>query len=174
MSTVIKCELSAKSIEQARQELKDYQKSLNDKLRDFFSALLETGRLEAENRLQSTLGDSVEGIIVTEPIQNNGDSITAIITLMGKDALFIEFGSGIAYNTGMQHPKASEYGYGPGTYPSKTPPNKAINPGYWYYREEGNDKAVRSIGTQASMPIYYASEAMRNNAVQKAVEIFRS
>ena len=77
MSTVIKCELSAKSIEKARQELKDYQKSLNDKLRDFFSALLETGRLEAENRLQSTLGDSVEGIIVTEPIQNNGDSITS-------------------------------------------------------------------------------------------------
>lgn len=174
MSTVIKCELSAKSIENARQELKDYQKSLNDKLRDFFSALLETGQLEAQNRLQSTIGDSVEGVIITEPIINDGDSITAIITLMGKDALFIEFGAGIAYNTGMQHPKADEFGYGPGTYPSKTPPNKAINPGYWYFREEGNDKAVRSIGTQASMPIYYASEAMRNNAVQKAVEIFRS
>ena len=174
MSTVIKCELSAKSIEQARQELKDYQKSLNNKLRDFFSALLETGQTEAQNRLQSTIGDSVEGVIVTEPIVDNGDSITAIITLMGKDALFIEFGSGIAYNTGMTHPKADEFGYGVGTYPSKHPPNKAINPGYWYYREEGNDKVVRSIGTQASMPIYYASEVMRNNAVQKAVEIFRS
>ena len=170
----IKVELNDSSIDNAIREIQNYRESLNDKLRDFLNALLETGKIEAENRLNSTIGDSVEGIITVEPIQDYGDRITAIITLMGKDALFIEFGSGIAYNTGMTHPYAEQYGYGVGTYPSKHPPNKAINPGYWYYREEGNDKPVRSIGTQASMPIYYASETMRNQAIEKAKAVFRS
>ena len=171
---VIKCKLDINSLGEAIKELQDYRESINDKLRDFFDALLENGRTEAITRLQSTVGDSTEGIITTEVLQSGGDTLQAVITLMGKDALFIEFGAGIAYNTGVQHPYASEFGYGVGTYPSKHPPNKAMNPGYWYYREEGNDKVVRSIGTQASMPIYYASETMRNNAIQKALEIFRS
>ena len=171
---VIKCKLDTDSIGKAIQEIRDYRESINDKLKDFFDALLENGRIEAITRLQSTVGDSTEGIITTEVLQSDGDTLKAVITLMGKDALFIEFGAGIAYNTGMQHPYADEFGYGPGTYPSEHPPNRAINPGYWYYREEGNDKVVRSIGTQASMPIYYASETMRNNAIQKALDVFRS
>ena len=171
---VIKCKLDTDSIGKAIQEIRDYRESINDKLKDFFDALLENGRIEAITRLQSTVGDSTEGIITTEVLQSDGDTLKAVITLMGKDALFIEFGAGIAYNTGMQHPYADEFGYGPGTYPSEHPPNRAINPGYWYYREEGNDKVVRSIGTQASMPIYYASETMRKNAIQKALDVFRS
>lgn len=173
MSTVIKCKLDTDSLDRAIKEIREYRESFNDKLKAFFNALLEDGRNVAQSRLQSTLGDSVEGVITVEMLDAGSDTLTAVITLMGNDALFIEFGAGIAYNTGMQHPYASEFGYGVGTYPSANPPNKAINPGYWYYREEGNEKVVRSIGTQASMPIYYASETMRNNAVKRAIEIFR-
>lgn len=173
MSKVIKCSLDTASLERAIKEIQDYRESFNDKLKDFFNVLLEDGTYEAQTRLASTMGDSVEGIITVEMLSAGGDTINAVITLMGSDALFIEFGAGIAYNTGMQHPYASEFGYGVGTYPSEHPPNRAMNPGYWYYREQGNTQVVRSIGTQASMPIYYASETMRKQAIKRAIEIFR-
>ena len=112
---------------------------------------------------------------VTYEINSSGEIINASIYLIGSDVLFVEFGAGIAYNTGAEHPKAAEFGYGIGTYPSKHPPNRAMNPGYWVYRDPpGSDNKVWSIGTSASMPIYYAAETMRNNAIKKAVEIFRS
>lgn len=174
MSTVIKFGLDPKEIDQAIKELRKFNLGIKDKLAEFFNILLEDGRTEAVERLNSTIGDSVQGIITSDVIMMGGDDLRAVITLMGKDALFIEFGAGIAYNTGMQHPYADKFGYGVGTYPSKHPPNKAMNPGYWYYREEGNDKVVRSIGTQASMPIFYASETMRNNAIRRAMEVFKS
>ena len=165
---VIKCTLDTNSIQAAIDEIRAYREDLNNKLQQFVSLLVQDGVTVANARLSSTKGDSTQGTIGFG-LNNDGDIVSAIISLEGKDALFIEFGAGIAYNTGMQHPDAEENGYGPGTYPSKTPPNKAINPGYWYY---GSGK--RSIGTEASMPMYHAAETIRNNAIQRASEIFRS
>lgn len=171
MSNVIRCKLDTDSLQRAINEIRTYREELNNKLQQFITSLMQDGVTVANARLSSTVGDSVQGVIGFG-VNNGGDIISAIISLEGADALFIEFGAGIAYNTGMQHPDAAEFGYGPGTYPSKHPPNKAINPGYWYYREDG--ELVKSIGTQASMPMYYAAETIRNNAIKKAVEIFRS
>lgn len=170
MSKVIKMKLDPSSIEAGIKQLREYREDINDKLRQYVASLLNDGVEVARARLGSTVGDSTEGIIAFK-IDNGGSIIKAYIELAGKDALFIEFGAGIAYNTGATHPLAGEFGYGVGTYPSKHPPNKAINPGYWFYREDG--ELVRSIGTQASMPIYYAAETMRNNAIMRATEIFR-
>lgn len=171
MSNVIKCKLDTDSIQRAIDEIRTYREELNNKLQQFITSLMQDGVTVANARLSSTVGDSVQGVIGFG-VNNGGDIVSAIISLEGADALFIEFGAGIAYNTGMQHPDADEFGYGPGTYPSKHPPNKAINPGYWYYREDG--ELVKSIGTQASMPMYHAAETIRNNAIQRASEIFRS
>lgn len=171
MSNVIRCKLDTDSLQRAINEIRTYREELNNKLQQFITSLMQDGVTVANARLSSTVGDSVQGVIGFG-VNNGGDIVSAIISLEGADALFIEFGAGIAYNTGMQHPDAAEFGYGPGTYPSKHPPNKAINPGYWYYREDG--ELVKSIGTQASMPMYYAAETIRNNAIKKAVEIFRS
>ena len=171
MSMVIKCTLDTNSIQAAIDEIRAYREDLNNKLQQFVSLLVQDGVTVANARLSSTKGDSTQGTIGFG-LNNDGDIVSAIISLEGKDALFIEFGAGIAYNTGIQHPDADEFGYGPGTYPSKHPPNKAINPGYWFYREDG--ELVKSIGTQASMPMYHAAETIRNNAIQRASEIFRS
>ena len=171
MSMVIKCTLDTNSIQAAIDEIRAYREDLNNKLQQFITTLLQDGVTVANARLSSTVGDSVQGVIGFG-VNNGGDIVSAIISLEGADALFIEFGAGIAYNTGIQHPDADEFGYGPGTYPSKHPPNKAINPGYWFYREDG--ELVKSIGTQASMPMYHAAETIRNNAIQRASEIFRS
>ena len=171
MSKVIKCKLDSDSIDKAIGEIVTYRESIQTKLNELVTMLLQDGVTVANARLASTIGDSTSGVIGFG-VNSGGDIVSATITLSGSDALFIEFGAGIAYNTGTQHPLASEFGYGVGTYPSKHPPSKGMNPGYWFYREDG--QLVRSIGTQASMPIYHAAETVRNNAIMRATEIFRS
>lgn len=174
MGKVIKFTLDPREIDRAIKELREYREELNQKLEEFITLLLQDGIEVARTQLMSTVGDSVEGIIGFG-VDNNGDIMSATISLDGKDALFIEFGAGIAYNTGRQHPLADKFGYGIGTYPSKTPPNKAMNPGYWIYREPPrSENVVVSIGTQASMPIFTAAETMRNNLIKRALEVFRS
>ena len=171
MSKVIKCKLDTASLENAIKELQDYRKGIEDKVIVFVNLLLQDGIVVANARLGSTIGDSTDAIVGFN-VNDGGQLVSAEISLSGRDALFIEFGAGIAYNTGNQHPKASEFGYGPGTYPSKHPPNRAINPGRWVYRENG--EKVWSIGTMASMPIYHASEEIRNKITQRAKEVFGS
>jgi len=173
MSKVIKVKLDTNSIQSAINELEEYQDDLNRKLYRFIDALIQEGVTVANAWLGATQGDSTDAEI-GYGINDEGDIIYATISLEGPDALFIEFGAGIAYNTGAQHPYAGEFGYGIGTYPSKHPPNKAINPGRWVYGHDYDGDPLWSIGTQATMPIYHAAENMRNNAIKKALDIFRS
>lgn len=170
MSRVIKCELGVTSIRAAIMELQDYRESLNEKIKDFADALIQHGVEVAKIQLASADAEkpaSVDAFYV----DSSGDIVKAFIVLDSEDALFIEFGSGIRYNNGNAHPLAGEFGYGVGTYPSKHPPNRAINPGYWWYKD--GDSLHLSFGTKATMPIYRAAESMRNQVIQKAVEIFK-
>ena len=167
----IKVKLDPDSIDNAIEEINDMREDILSKLKIFVNLLLQDGVTIANTKLNSTVGDSTSGVIGFG-LDDGGEIISATISLSGSDALFIEFGAGIAYNTGQQHPLASEFGYGIGTYPSKHPPNKAINPGYWFYREGG--ELVKSLGTGASMPIYSAAETIRNNVIMRASEVFRS
>lgn len=162
------------SLDKAISEIKSYRESLERKTKDLIDALLREGIVVANIRLASTVGDSKDARVDSVYVDSSGEVTKALIFLDGKDALFIEFGAGIAYNTGAQHPLASEFGYGPGTYPSEHPPNKGINPGRWIYGHTDDGKPLWSIGTGASMPIYGAAEHMRNVLIQKVSEIFRS
>lgn len=165
MSKVIKVKIDVDSIDKAIDELKAYRDELSDKLESFMDALLSVGFTEASARASSFMGDSEPASVTKEYIVKSKDKIVATIALVGKDAIFIEFGAGIVFNP-VDHPYAGQLGYGPGTYPGQT---HVPMPGYWYY---GSGKL--SVGTEAKMPIYFASEAIRNNAVQKAMEVFKS
>lgn len=162
---VIKCKLDIDSLGEAIKELQDYRAGILDKLEAFMDALLSEGFTEASNRSASFMGDSEPASVLKEYTIKEKDRIVATISLVGKDAIFIEFGSGIQFNP-EEHPLAGKLGYGPGTYPGQT---HVPVPGYWYYAG-----GKLSVGTEAKMPIYYASETMRNNAIQKALEVFRS
>ena len=167
----IKAELDPSSIENALAEIKKYRMSLQDKLQTLVNELVQAGVEIAKLQVANTQGDS-DLPAVTYEINSQGDIIKAVIALVGNDALFVEFGAGIAYNTGNQHPWADEFGYGVGTYPSKHPPNKAINPGRWVYGHNDDGSPIWSIGTEATMPMYHAAENIRNNLIQKAVDNF--
>ena len=169
----VEVQLSIRGINKAIKEIEDYRKEIDRKTQELVIRLANEGVQVANTALMSTVGDSTEGTIGLK-VDNRGDIISAVVYLSGKDALFIEFGAGIAYNTGAEHPLAAQFGYGPGTYPSKHPPNKGINPGRWVYGHDDDGKPLWSIGTQASMPIYKAAENARNTAIKTALEIFRS
>lgn len=173
MSKVIKCKLDVDSLEKAIKEIDTYQEELMSKLEAFMDALLSVGVAEASGRASSYAGDSKPAKVVVEYLLKDKDKLLATIALVGEDAIFIEFGAGIYYNNGNFHPKGAELGYTIGSYPSEHPPNRAIKPGFWWYKGSDGGKHL-SLGTQATMPIYFASETMRNNAIQKALEIFRS
>ena len=172
----IKMTLDPKSIDDAMKELRAYRDSINNKIDTFVETLVQHGVKIASLCVASTNGDS-KLPDVTYEVNDMGDIIKATIAIVGQDVLFVEFGAGIAYNTGNQHPLASQFGYGIGTYPSERPPNRAINPGYWYYSDADNaykKVSKRSIGTEATMPIYHAAESIRNEYIKQAVEVFRS
>lgn len=167
---VVKLEPS--SIDDAIDELKSYREELTEKVKILVGKLTQDGVQVARVQVSEAQGDSTDAFVDYTVDSTSGDIIRAQIFLQGTDALFIEFGAGIAYNTGKQHPYASELGYGVGTYPSEHPPNRAMNPGAWVYGHDDDGTPLWSIGTEATMPIYFAGETIRNNLIQRAIEEF--
>lgn len=165
---VVKLEPS--SIDDAIDELRKYREGLLDKVKMLVGKLTQDGVQVARIRVSASQGDSTDAY-VDYIVDSTGDIVKAQIFMQGTDALFIEFGAGIRYNNGNNHPMASTFGYGIGTYPSEHPPNRAITPGYWWYKGEDGNKHL-SLGTEATMPIYFAGETVRNNLIQRAIEEF--
>ena len=64
--------------------------------------------------------------------------------------MFIEFGSGIYYNAGNEHPLAKQFGYGVGTYPGQTHAYED----FWFYTDKDGTHSHFSHGTEATMPMY--------------------
>lgn len=166
----IKIELDPDSVDKALAEIKTYKASLYDKLKTLIARLVQEGVDVAKVQVAASQGDSTDAY-VDYLVDLTGDIIKANIWVQGQDAVFIEFGAGIYYNNGNFHPKGAELGFTIGSYPSKHPPNKAINPGYWLYRDESKNLHL-SIGTEATMPMFYAANTIRNNLIQAAVEEF--
>lgn len=162
-----KISLSTSDIENLVDELKKYEKSLQEKCIIFTNRLAEIGIKVINIEYGSGVGDSSkEHQVWYEP---ETEMIRGKLIVQGEDILFIEFGAGIRFNSGNQHPKAHELGYGVGTYPGQT---HALDPNGWYYRENGN--LHHSLGTEATMPVYKASQKMSEEVERIAKEVFGS
>ena len=107
MSNVIKFKLDSDEIDRAIKELEAYRKELGHKVELFVDALLSVGIKVASLRVSSTKGDSkLPDVKYTIHSYGGGTTTKAEISINGKDVLFVEFGAGIAYNTGKQNPLA--------------------------------------------------------------------
>lgn len=169
MAKKITIGLSQSSINQAVKDIQAYKDRLIRKLELFTTMLANDGVEVAKVWVGAGMGDSDREATVIEPIIDpKGNICRAKIMMTGKDVLFIEFGAGIYYNS-SDPPHAGEFGYGVGTYPGQT---HALEDFWWYEDEFGQSKMSR--GTQATYPMYYAAENIRNNAIKKALEVFRS
>lgn len=163
MSKVIKISLSSKSVEQAIRELKAYRDSLESRKQKLLEELANIGLKEAQVRFTNAMYDGVNDSEVTLKTIENGYQIVA----EGKAVAFIEFGTGVYYNPSEPYPNPRPDGIvGIGEYGKGYGKRQA-----WGYKNE-SDELVITHGNPAAMPMWYASEEIRNSILKIARRVF--
>lgn len=163
MSKVIKMSLSTKSIAQAIAELKKYQASLESKKQQLLEELANIGLHEATVRFTNAMYDGTNDTDVTVEFIENGYRIKA----EGTAVFFIEFGAGVYYNPSEPYPKPRPEGIvGIGEYGKGYGKRQA-----WGFKDESGELVI-THGNPAAMPMWYASEEMRNSILKIARRVF--
>ena len=163
MSKVIRMSLSATSISQAIKELKAYRDSLESRKQRLLDELANIGVREASVRFTTAIYDGVNDSDVTLEVIDNGYRIVA----EGKAVAFIEFGAGVYHNPSEPYPKPRPEGIvGIGEYGKGYGKRQA-----WGFKNESGELVV-THGNPAAMPMWYASEEMRNSILRIARRVF--
>lgn len=156
-------ELSTESCKAALEELKKYERDFNSKMEEVCRRLAEIGAREASFRFARGDHGNSDATVTTQKF-DKGYKIVA----SGKDVYFIEFGTG--FNAGVGYGDGMPSGLSVPVYPgSWSEEHKKLfsEQGFWWY---GGEKLQ---GTEAEMPMYYASKAMRNNIKKVVEEVFK-
>lgn len=171
MTKKISISLSQKSIQNAINEVRKYQKEFIEKNELFVRRLAELGIPVIDQNIAAAQGDSDKNHNTYIKINSFGSYSEAKLVVEGSDLLYIEFGSGIHYNGSAgtsPHPKGEEFGYTIGSY-GKGQGSKDF---WFYYADTG--EAVMSHGTESTMPVYKASVEIIQNIRRIAREVFGS
>ena len=164
MSKAIKMSLSSKSIAQAIAELKAYRNSLENMEKQLLEELANIGVHEASVRFTTAMYDGVNDSEVTLETIDNGYRIVA----EGKAVAFIEFGAGVYHNPSEPYPNPRPNGIvGIGEYGKGYGKRQA-----WGFKDESGELVI-THGNPAAMPMWYASEEMRNSILTIARRVFR-
>ena len=155
----ITIELSPESCKKALKELDEYRKEIQPKLDEVCKRLAEIGMQTALTILSqvrpSYEGNAVERVDVVKI--DNGYKIV----MEGEDVYFIEFGTGDGVSPHYDTSVPVAWGSW-----SQSHSQMLWNKGFWYYDD------VRFTGTPAYMPMFYAEQAMRENAERVVKEVF--
>lgn len=164
--------LSANSIGKAAKALKDYAESLNNKT----SALVDAiGTKGAEFAAQEyDLGHNAKG----GKLIDTGNTLASIAYVksdeksgsvtVGGAAVWIEFGTGVKWNSGSGHPKKGDLGMSDwGTYGK----GHGADPNGWWYPY--GEKYRHTFGIESNPFMYNASQDMRRELVSIAREVFK-
>ena len=163
MPKVIKMDLSVASINNAIKELKAFRNSLKKKQDKLLEELAKIGLEEATVRFTGAMYDGITDTDIDVKSIANGYAIVA----SGEDVFFIEFGAGVYYNPGEPYPDPRPEGIvGIGEYGKGYGKRRA-----WGFKDD-NGELVITHGNPAAMPMWYASEEMRNNILKIAREVF--
>lgn len=171
MAKKISISLSQKSIQNAINEVRKYQRELIDKNEVFVRRLAELGIPIIDQNIADAEGDSDKNHNTYIKINSFGSYSEAKLVVEGSDLLFIEFGAGLHYNGSdgtSPHPKGEEFGYTIGSYGK----GQGKNDFWFYYADTG--EAVMSHGTESTMPVYKASVEIIQNIRRIAREVFGS
>lgn len=169
MAKKISISLSQKSIQNAINEVRKYQRELQRKNPIFIDRLSKIG-LDVIQATMESIPTEEKGSYYTEVVNNSqGDIIGAAIRLSGDKILFLEFSTGIAYGTDS-YPTPAGDEYGMGTYPGE---GHWDSPYGWWYVDENGQKH-HSYGNRAYMPMYHAEQAIVIAVRQVAREVFGS
>lgn len=161
--------LSPSGIEKAVQQLEKYKQDLNTKITVFLQRLGDAG-IDVVKANMRPAGDYIVPDNPDFRLTHGGRR--GVLSLSGKDVLFVEFGAGVHYNGALgnsPNPKGVEMGYFIGSYPGQTHAGEDK----WYYRDE-DGQPHKTHGTQAGMPMYKASQYMRGHIREIAREVFNT
>lgn len=163
MSKVIRMSLSTKDIAQVIKELKAYRDSIERMEKQFLEELANIGLNEARVGFTTAMYDGVNDSDVTLETIENGYRIVA----KGEAVAFIEFGAGVYHNPTEPYPKARPDGIvGIGEYGKGYGKRQA-----WGYKDESGELHI-THGNPAAMPMWHASEEMRNSILKIAKKVF--
>nr|DAO27652.1 MAG TPA: hypothetical protein [Caudoviricetes sp.] len=171
---IIRGNLSSKGIQSIIDQLQDYKQDLHLKAELLCKRLADAGLTVAQAKVgESPLGKTISLRIDMEPSkagckamliasgQTKSNDYGTVSTL-----LLVEFGAGVFYNP-SDNPKAGEMGYGIGTFPGQI---HAFEDGWYYWGED--EKWHYTHGVKATMPMYSASVAIREQVASIAKEVF--
>lgn len=169
----VRVPLSTAGIEQLEKELQDYQKWQQTKAKELATRLATLGASVASIRFARTAYVGQKDVTVTvEEIQNG-----YVVKADGETVLVLEFGAGVTYGGG--HPENSEFGMGPGTYPTDTRMRTASdgnryknweNPDGWYLPKSAG--GGHTYGNQPAMAMYEARKTILRELPRIVKEVF--
>lgn len=167
---VIKMRLSSNSITEVVKQLKDYQEELKRKASIFIQRLCEIG-IDTASLHKSGHGDSNRGDIeiTASNVEYVGSKAKIRLMMNGKDVAFVEFGAGVAWN-GSGGSSPNPYGAPLGMIIGSYGQGHGLED-FWFYKDESGEW-VKSRGTEATMPMYYADRAIIDSIVSVAKEVF--
>ena len=161
--TIIRCTLDEKDIDRAIKELNAYKREFLEKEKRLLEGLANIGIKEASVRFTTAMYDGVNDVSVRLDTTKNGYAIVA----EGQAVAFIEFGAGVYHNTGEPYPNTRPNGIvGIGEYGKGKGKRKA-----WGYVSEDGDVVI-TRGNPAAMPMWYASEEIKNSVLRVVREVF--
>lgn len=171
--------LDAKSIEKAVEALQDYSEFVRERAAALEENLAHILRDLAAEGFGTAISDNVFSVRDGSPIDESkfadvkvyitNDDNRTIVMADGKDAVFVEFGAGVYHNGPVgtsPNPWGSELGYTIGSYGLGNGAKEV-----WGYRDA--DGLHLTHGTPASMPLYKAVMAVRQDIEEIAREVFR-
>ena len=168
---IIKCTLDKQDIDRAIKELNAYKQEFLEKEKQLLEGLAEIGFNEASVRFTTAAYDGINDVSV---FLDKGDN-RCVVTAKGKAVAFIEFGTGVYYNPSEPYPNPRPDGIvGIGEYGDGHGKRKA----WGYVGEPGTngkltDKGVViTRGNPAAMPMWYASEEIKNSVLKVVREVF--
>ena len=168
---VISFKLNEQDINRAIKEIQAYKREVTKKMELFLEKLALIGVKEASVRFTTAMYDGVNDVSVTLLSDGKG----YVIEAKGQAVAFIEFGTGVYHNTSEPYPNSrpdgivsiGEYGSGKGK-------RRA-----WFYKGEAGSSGevqkngvVKTRGNPAAMPMWYATEEMRDSITTLAREVF--
>ena len=171
MKTIINAQLSSEGIQQAVKEIDEWNKQFQKRVSKFTQRLADEGYNITRVNLDSVPAEYDPGS-VTVTVDSTAEgylTYRASYYMEGHAAIFIEFGAGVFYNTGLGssvHPKGVELGFEIGSW-SFGPKGKGLagNAG-WFYGGR------YTHGTPTYMPMYSGAQELAQKIQSIANEVF--
>lgn len=169
-------ELSDEGIDKAIKKIEQYQRKIIKQAKSFGKRVAEEIGQNAEVRFSSSIVNDLKSggsEMVDADITVTGRNGKYVVTARGKDVAFVEFGAGVYHNGtagSSPHERGVELGMTIGSYGKGLGKSKS----WGFYANEGDKTSlVITRGTPATMPMYRATQDIKQDLLRIAREVFR-